>query len=155
MNRDEAPSATQREANSMPRYGRRGTSSTLVRFAAVGFGLATTVIVARRLDTAQFGSFMLALLAVFIGGVITSAGAGRVGLKHVTGLITDGQSAEASALTRSVLHVLWVSGPVGFLVAALACAALTDRSTLPLGACASVGFAAGGAEQGVARDLDE
>jgi len=117
----------------------------VIRAGSIGLTVGALALLARRLNTAEFGSFAVASLAMFAGAAVGSAGTGRVALRRVTGLLTDGRRAEASALTRSLLPVLRMSAPVGGVLAAVLCRLTTDSSMVPLESCIAVGLTAVGA----------
>lgn len=106
---------------------------------------AATVWLAHSFSVAEFGAYSLALLAIFAGSTVVDVGAGRVGLRRITGLLVEGRAADAGALVRSVLPMLTVTAPVGGLSAAVMCALITPRSLVPIGSCLVVGVAAAGA----------
>lgn len=124
---------------------RAGVRAGTVRLGSMGFTFLATVLLARRFSTAEFGVYALAMVALFIGGLVGSAGIGRVGLRTVTPLLLANELDTARSVTRSAVPVFAVSAPIGGLVAFVLCMLSTPRAFLPLGSCAVVGIASCGA----------
>jgi O-antigen/teichoic acid export membrane protein len=128
-----------------PASALRGLSAATLRVGSMGLTFVATVWLARTFSVAEFGAYALALLAVFVGATVVSVGAGRVGLRRVTGLLVDERKKDADALVRSVLPLFVVTGPVGGLIATAMCVLITPRALVPIGSCLVVGVASVGA----------
>ena len=129
----------------IPNGARRGANAAALRIGSMLLTFAATVWLAHSFSVAEFGAYSLALLATFAGSTVVDVGAGRVGLRRITGLLVEGRRTDADALVRSVLPMLAVTAPVGGLSAAVMCALITPRALVPLGSCLVVGVAAAGA----------